>query len=565
MKLSKKLYIENMQTPLTYKEAPKGSNALGRLEGVGGSWKESTRNDRLYDRRLWENVINSESFKEGMETRTIFAEANHPEERIDIDIKEVAGVLTDLQILDNGDIYTAFDILPTPNGKIVKTLLDYGCKIGVSSRGLGDEIIENGVTKIDPDTYEYYCHDFVVTPAVKKARPEVVENKESKNFVSKINTILSETKTKDELQSIKRLIESTNIEEKHMIVESIDNKISSLSESADNQGDAREGMSEQLEEVAKLNEAIKSLHSSIEAKDAKIEKLQAQLKRRGKNAQYFRKALQEQRVNVQDLESAAAEGLESISSLSKELNESLESNKTKLEAKDKTIEELRKQLAENQTKSKVLTRRCTSLKAHLDESKKALKEAIAENEIKSKEVSELTEQSNIRKSAINALTKKVENLKADNNKAKLESKKLTESNHNEIKRLKENISSKDYNVNKLKSEVSSLNDSLESYKQKEIKLEKYNDKLLTEYIKKSCQASNLEFETVVSMLSKPYTIEAIDNTISKLSDRQRRFDMLPLSVPNVSGRVVEHSSKTSKNEDDVPAFVVESLKRGRGK
>lgn len=565
MKLSKKLYIENMQTPLTYKEAPKGSNALGRLEGVGGSWKESTRNDRLYDRRLWENVINSESFKEGMETRTIFAEANHPEERIDIDIKEVAGVLTDLEILDNGDIYTAFDILPTPNGKIVKTLLDYGCKIGVSSRGLGDEIIENGVTKIDPDTYEYYCHDFVVTPAVKKARPEVVENKESKNFVSKINTILSETKTKDELQSIKRLIESTNIEEKHMIVESIDNKISSLSESADNQGDAREGMSEQLEEVTKLNEAIKNLHSSIEAKDAKIEKLQAQLKRRGKNAQYFRKALQEQRVNVQDLESAAAEGLESISSLSKELNESSESNKTKLEAKDKTIEELRKQLAESQMKSKVLTRRCTSLKAHLDESKKALKEAAKENDIKADKISELVEQSNIRKSAIDALTKKVENLKADNSKAKLESKKLTESNHNEIKRLKENISSKDSNVSKLKSEVSSLNESLEAHKQKEVKLEKYNDKLLMEYIKKSCQASNLEFETVISMLSKPYTIEAIDNTISKLSDRQRRFDMLPLSMPNVSGRVVEHNVKTSVNEDDVPAFVVESLKRGGGK
>ena len=563
--MSKKLYIENMQTPLTYKEAPKGSNALGRLEGVGGSWKESTRNNRLYDKRLWENVINSESFKEGMETRTIFAEANHPEERIDIDIKEVAGVLTDLEILDNGDIYTAFDILPTPNGKIVKTLLDYGCKIGVSSRGLGDEIIENGVTKIDPDTYEYYCHDFVVTPAVKKARPEVVENKESKTFISKIDTILSETKTKDELQSIKRLIESTNISEKHMIVESIDNKISSLSESADNQGDARDEVTEQKEEISKLNEAIQRLHSSIASKDAKIEKLQSQLKRRGKNAQYFRKALQEQRVNVQDLESAAAEGLESISSLSKELNESLETNKAKLEAKDKVIEELRSQLAESQSKSKVLTRRCNSLKSHLDESKKALKVAMEENEAKTKEISNLVEQSNIRKAAIDMLTRKVENLKLDNSKTKLESKELTESNHNEIKRLKENISNKDSNVSKLKSEVSSLTESLESHKQKEIKLEKSNDRLFNEYIKKSCQASNLEVETVMSMLSKPYTIEAIDKTISKLSDRQRRFDMLPLSMPRVSGKVVEHNVKTSLDDDDVPAFVVESLKRGGGK
>ena len=342
--MAKKLFVESVSAPLTYKEPKEHSNALGRLEGVGGSWKEPTRNDRLYNKRLWENVKNSESFQEGMETRTIFAEANHPEERIDIDIKEVAGVLTDLEILDNGDIFTGFDILPTPNGKIIKTLLDYGCKIGVSSRGLGDEIVENGVTCIDPDTYEYYCHDFVVTPAVKKARPQIIEEKENRNFVDKVQAIVNEVKSSEELKSIKRLIETTEIPSKGVLVESINNKISSLSESADNQGNAGEEVTKAEEtealKVVELESKISNLETSLAKKDEELSKTKAQLKRRGDNARYFRRALQEQGNEIKDLELAVNEGLESISGLSKELKEANASHKAELEARDSKISQL---------------------------------------------------------------------------------------------------------------------------------------------------------------------------------------------------------------------------------
>ena len=76
---------------------------------------------------------------------------------------------------DNGKVYGVFDILDTPNGRILKTLCDYGCNIGVSSRGGGDTYEDhNGEENVDPLTYEFECFDCVLLPAVMDARPKYV-------------------------------------------------------------------------------------------------------------------------------------------------------------------------------------------------------------------------------------------------------------------------------------------------------------------------------------------------------------------------------------------------------
>lgn len=566
--MGKKLYVEDMGTPLTYKEAPKGSNALGRLEGVGGSWKDPTRNERLYDKRLWQNVMNSENFKEGMETKTIFAEANHPEERIDIDLKEVAGVLTDMQILDNGDLFTAFDILPTPNGKIIKILIDYGCKIGVSSRGLGDEIIENGVTKIDPDTYEYYCHDFVVTPAVKKARPEVVENKHSATFVSNLTDIVNEAKTREELQSIKRLIESTNVSEKTTIVESIENKISSLSESADDQSKANIKISQtadtEVEQVSleKSKNKIKDLENQLASKDAKIEKLTAQLKRRGKNAAYFRKALQEQDADRKDLEVALTDGLDSISSLSKELTESQIKYSRQTKSQATTIQGLRKQLTEAQNRVRTLSRRNMKLSNSLTQVEKELDTQSGQIQKLNELLAETEENNRVQKTKVKQLEKQLERADIEKATAEVATERLTESNSAKIQHLSKQLHGSKQLEEDLKKRNTALNAKLKTSKSHEKQLEATNAKLLDSYIQKSCQAANLSYEAVISRLVRPYTTEAVNKVIEELSDRQRRFDMLPISMPAISGRVVEHNSHASSKDEEIPAFVVESLKRG---
>jgi len=202
-----------------------GKHYLGKLAGIGADFSRPTRNGRKYPLELWRNVEQSEDFKEGMSTLTIFGEADHPETRIDTSIKEIAIVLTKFEIREmEGIVYTEFDILDTPNGRILKELLDYGSQIGVSSRGLGEEIEQDGETIVDPETYVFYGFDAVVMPAVVSARPAVVESANKlKDFMERE---IENASCVSELQSLKKIAESVKIPKS--VARKIDEKIDSL-------------------------------------------------------------------------------------------------------------------------------------------------------------------------------------------------------------------------------------------------------------------------------------------------------------------------------------------------
>ena len=121
----------------------KARRILGRLTGVIAETKKPTRNGRGYSIELWENVFENPIMKEKIANRCCFGELNHPADRTEIDIEKVAICLAEQpKKSKDGRLYGVFDILDTPNGRILKTLCDYGCKIGISSRGQGDIITD---------------------------------------------------------------------------------------------------------------------------------------------------------------------------------------------------------------------------------------------------------------------------------------------------------------------------------------------------------------------------------------------------------------------------------------
>ena len=72
--------------------------------------------------------------------------------------------------------YSIFSILP--NGRILKTLCDYGSIIGVSSRGQGDLVQDyQGNESVDPDTYSCECWDAVLVPAVESGQNEIYKRR----------------------------------------------------------------------------------------------------------------------------------------------------------------------------------------------------------------------------------------------------------------------------------------------------------------------------------------------------------------------------------------------------
>lgn len=168
--------------------AQKPANVLKRIKGVLSDFG-SNRNGRIYPRELWENVINSDYVKEMINSHGLVGELDHPEERLEISLQEVSHVINDMWI-EGDQVMGIIDILPTPNGKIVNELLDYGTDIGISSRGAGS-VGEGNI--VDPD-YQFITFDFVARPSCEAARLntilEGVKVDLANNSEAKVNSIL---------------------------------------------------------------------------------------------------------------------------------------------------------------------------------------------------------------------------------------------------------------------------------------------------------------------------------------------------------------------------------------
>ena len=168
---------EGIQYKKLSAEEMKAKGILGRLIGVCADFNNSTRNGRKYSEQLWENVFNNPIMKEKIANGVCFGELGHPEDRTEVDMEKIAICLREQPVKnDKGQLCAIFDILDTPNGRILKTLCDYGSVLGVSSRGQGDLITDvDGNEAVDPDTYECECWDVVLVPAVESARMQYVK------------------------------------------------------------------------------------------------------------------------------------------------------------------------------------------------------------------------------------------------------------------------------------------------------------------------------------------------------------------------------------------------------
>lgn len=175
----------------------KPANVLKRIQMKLSDWKPN-RNGRIYPRELWENVVNSEYVEEAINTHTLYGESSHPETRLEIDLANVSHAINDMWIEDDG-VYGTVDILPTPQGQIINSLIEYGSEIGISSRGSGS-VIGN---EVDPDDYMFITFDIVMRPSVQAARLDL-RMVESENIdVNEVKGILNEYSSSIENKSNK--------------------------------------------------------------------------------------------------------------------------------------------------------------------------------------------------------------------------------------------------------------------------------------------------------------------------------------------------------------------------
>lgn len=214
MESKNKKVLEALQMqPLTDEEKNK-RHILARLYGPIATTRESTRNGRKYNKELWERALSDEIFKEKLATKSLFLELGHPADREETDMTCVCACIPEMPKIVNDDLYAYVDILDTPNGKLLKTLCDYGFVPGISSRGSGD-IMAND--EVDPETFFLETWDIVQLPAVKKARLAMCESFDGKK---PLKAVLQES------------LDTANAEDKKIMKESLDNLNITLTEDA---------------------------------------------------------------------------------------------------------------------------------------------------------------------------------------------------------------------------------------------------------------------------------------------------------------------------------------------
>lgn len=399
--MGKSMIIEAQDSSLVYEEGQKG--VLGKLSGVFANFRTGTRNGgRLYNEELIDKrIFGNEDVMEALETRTLFGELDHPEgDRCETEAKNAAVSIIKLEKdAEEGVVKGDALILDTPSGRTLKALVDSGAQMGISSRGIGEEIIQNGQTIIDPDTYDFITFDIVVTPANKGARLSLVEGKQRDTKLYKsIEKEINECISLNQLDQLSKVIESAIPVGKSKLKKLIETKIATLKSDEDitdtKSEDINKGNEDIIpkkvqesklteQEIAEMQEASTKLLNENKSLVEKVEKLEKSNKLLQAKLTESRKSEKEKNLSYNKLEESSKQTVSKLENDNKEIIRKLKKiNENKIKNLDETYKDKIKSLEESLKESNAKNTRL--LEANKSLSKKAVETNVKLEEANSK-------------------------------------------------------------------------------------------------------------------------------------------------------------------------------------
>ena len=166
--LKEHLSFTQAQVQLLSEEAKDGSgNKTLKLKGICIQGDTENANERLYPAREIAKAVDTinEQIKTG---HSVLGEVDHPDD-LKINLDRVSHMIENMW-MDGPNGYGTLKILPTPMGNLVKTMLESGVKLGVSSRGSGNVNDHNGHVS----DFEIVTVDVVAQPSAPNAYPTAI-------------------------------------------------------------------------------------------------------------------------------------------------------------------------------------------------------------------------------------------------------------------------------------------------------------------------------------------------------------------------------------------------------
>ncbi len=137
------------------------------MEGICIQGGVKNANERVYPVSEIADAVKTlnEQIKEG---NSVLGEVDHPDD-LKINLDRVCHMITNMW-MDGPNGYGKLKILPTPMGELVKTMLQSGVRLGVSSRGSGNVDPHNGHVS----DFEIVTVDVVAQPSAPNAYPKAI-------------------------------------------------------------------------------------------------------------------------------------------------------------------------------------------------------------------------------------------------------------------------------------------------------------------------------------------------------------------------------------------------------
>jgi len=173
---------------------------------------EMNANRRIYEKAVWERVLENSELQEKLANRNLYGHAEHPTET-QSDLRETSHIIHEMWIDENdGKVYQTVDVLDTPMGRIVDCLLRADSQVGMSTRAEGDleeaEDDRGKFHRVVPEAYQYKTTDFTADPSTFNVAPMNVR----RNVKETVEREMGKLKEGDK-KLAEAILESVSVEE----------------------------------------------------------------------------------------------------------------------------------------------------------------------------------------------------------------------------------------------------------------------------------------------------------------------------------------------------------------